>query len=604
MTTPIDFHTSSATSTDMTSPTTHSETHSEGDGLQALGAELAFIQDGTGRYHTFYWQDARRYGVNPREVVGRMMEETFAPVDLARYRDRVRQVLQLARPTSFRSQFTDGELCFEFELALSPILREGNIRTLLVMGRQTSLTAPESDFLEADSADSTSSDRVAISESREVYQPPLSSLSHGPLLSQVARKIRHAVDLKTIWQQAVRGLGEALNLRRCALCSYTPGDPALKVVADYAIENLDSWRGRKFDLEEHSELQRVLTRLDLVESEPISTVNLGRIPATIALTSDRGKPNSVLLLFRNDFSGPWHPQEIETIAEIADLVGAAIAHATLYRELEEARQAAEEVSRLKSNFLANTSHELRTPLNGILGFLKLIIDGMADDPEEQMEFIGEAYRSAEHLLNIINDILDIAKIESGKMQLDLEPVALTEILDHLKSFTLAQVQQKNLYFQIHVPPTDDEVILFCNYQRLLQVLLNLVGNAIKFTHEGGITIAAEIIKNKVEFQGQEFSGGVRIQVADTGIGVSLDLQDKLFQSFSQIDGSRTRQYGGTGLGLVISQKLIESMGGVVHFYSMGEGLGATVTFTIPLYQEPVMVSDDLDSLCLLMDSEE
>ena len=347
-----------------------------------------------------------------------------------------------------------------------------------------------------------------------------------------------------------------------------------------------------------------LTRLDLVESQPIATVTSGALSVTLALTSDRGKPNSVLLFFPKELSSSWQGQDLETIAEMTDIVGAAIAHATLYRELEEARQAAEEVSRLKSNFLANTSHELRTPLNGILGFLKLIVDGMADDPQEQMEFIEEAYRSAEHLLNIINDILDIAKIESGKMQLDLEPVVLTEILDHLKSFALAQVQQKNLYFQIHVPPTDDEVILFCNYQRLLQVLLNLVGNAIKFTHEGGITIAAEIIKKKVKFQGREFAGSVRIQVADTGIGVSLDLQDKLFQSFSQIDGSRTRQYGGTGLGLVISQKLVESMGGVVHFYSMGEGLGATVTFTVPLYQEPVMVSGDLDSLCLLMDSED
>ena len=119
-------------------------------------------------------------------------------------------------------------------------------------------------------------------------------------------------------------------------------------------------------------------------------------------------------------------------------------------------------------------------------------------------------------------------------------------------------------------------------------MLNLVGNAIKFTHEGGITISAEVVKKKVTVQNNERPGMVKIRVADTGIGVSLDKQDKLFQSFSQVDGSRTRQYGGTGLGLAISQRLVEAMGGVVNFYSLGEGLGSTVTFDVPLFQEPIM----------------
>lgn len=116
-----------------------------------------------------------------------------------------------------------------------------------------------------------------------------------------------------------------------------------------------------------------------------------------------------------------------------------------------------------------------------------------------------------------------------------------------------------------------------------------------------MTIGVEIIKKKLVVQSQECPGIVRVRVADTGIGVSLDKQDKLFQSFSQVDGSRTRQYGGTGLGLAISQKLVEAMGGVVNFYSMGEGLGSTVTFTIPLYQDPVMVtSQTTDTLDLML----
>ena len=124
---------------------------------------------------------------------------------------------------------------------------------------------------------------------------------------------------------------------------------------------------------------------------------------------------------------------------------------------------------------------------------------------------------------------------------------------------------------------------------LPQILFNLIGNAIKFTQEGGVTISVDIVLKKTKFQDHQFPGMVRVRVADTGIGVSLDKQDKLFQLFSQVDGSRTRQYGGTGLGLAISQKLVETMGGEVHFYSLGEGLGSTVTFTVPLYQQPVIV---------------
>jgi signal transduction histidine kinase len=323
------------------------------------------------------------------------------------------------------------------------------------------------------------------------------------------------------------------------------------------------------------------------------------------------QPNGLIILYQGDQARQWSELDLELMQELADQVGTTIAHATLlsdsqalaldlqqantallqqHRELEDARHQAEEASRLKSEFLANTSHELRTPLNGMIGFLKLITDGMADDPVEQAEFIQEAYRSALHLLSIINDVLDIAKIEAGKLQIELSPLRLDELLSDVEDFTRGQIQQKSLSFEVQAPPTDDEIILYGNYQRLLQVMLNLVGNAIKFTHEGGITIGIEIVKKKVAVNNQDLPGLVKVRVADTGIGVSLDKQDKLFQSFSQVDGSRTRQYGGTGLGLAISQKLVEAMGGVVNFYSMGEGLGSTVTFTVPLYQDPVMIT--------------
>lgn len=374
----------------------------------------------------------------------------------------------------------------------------------------------------------------------------------------------------------------------------------MKVEAEYCQEPFVSMLYQKLDLESETHLKQALSSREPVVVEQIGTNLFQQQSVLVVSTSYQDVPNGLVCLQQCDRRRQWSEAEIELVRELAEQVGTAIAHGTLYKQLELTSERAEEASRLKSEFLANTSHELRTPLNGIIGFLKLILEGMADDPEEQREFLQEAHRSALHLLDIINDILDIARIEAGKMELDLAPVRLNELMQAVEDFTKHQAQQKNLSLNIELPAARDEVILYGNYQRLLQVLLNLVGNALKFTHEGGVTISAEVLKKKLPFKDQEFPGVVKVRVADTGIGVSLDKQDKLFQSFNQVDGSRTRQYGGTGLGLAISQKLVEMMGGLVNFYSMGEGLGSTVTFTVPLYQEPVMIaSPATDAMDLL-----
>jgi signal transduction histidine kinase len=170
----------------------------------------------------------------------------------------------------------------------------------------------------------------------------------------------------------------------------------------------------------------------------------------------------------------------------------------------------------------------------MIGFLKLILDGMADDPAEKDEFIREAYASALHLLEIITDVLDIAKIEAGTLQIELNPVNLNELLDDVRRFANSQMHQKRLSFEIQKPPTDDEIILFGDYLRLKQVMFNLVGNAIKFTHEGGVTIGIEVIKKKTTFLTYDLPGMVKVRVADTGIGVSLDKQDRLFNRLAKL----------------------------------------------------------------------
>lgn len=563
-------------------------------------ADLVFTQDETGRYLSFCWQNSG-HRINPEQVISQPSQ--FMPLVASAYLGLVRQVLDDLTPMRFEYGFVYASRYFIFDLTLSPIIVPYGSATLVVAMGRFLRTVPRDEALELVNAIAPSV--LAPRSSRYRQQ-----------LTQVIGQIRRNLNLETIWQQTVEGLGEALNVSRCLICPYKPLSESLKVVAEYCHSDLDSMLGIELKIEDGLYLRRALSTL-----EPVTFNSAEGVPCSILAiaTPYKDQPNGLIILYQFNQASPWSDIDLDLLKEIADQVGTGVAHATLleesrnlaaelqcaneslmerHREIEEARQQAEAASRLKSEFLANTSHELRTPLNGVIGFLKLIMDGMADDPEEQGQFIEEAHRSAIHLLSIINDILDVAKIEAGKMQLDLNPIKLDDLLSDVENFIRPQSQQKSLSLEILTPATRDEVVVLGNYQRLLQVMLNLLSNAVKFTHEGGITITAEVLPNKILVQNQEKPGSVKVSVADTGIGVSLEKQDKLFQSFSQVDGSRTRQYGGTGLGLAISQKLVEAMGGIVNFYSMGEGLGSTVTFTVPLYQDPVMISVDPPELLL------
>jgi signal transduction histidine kinase len=364
----------------------------------------------------------------------------------------------------------------------------------------------------------------------------------GAVASQVAQQIENI----RLQADAARARAEAED----AVARMT-GEAWLK----YAEADESAATGFVYDSKDIIPLNGNIDRKQIVLAQPLKV--RGETIGQLAVAGGKALP----------------PESAELAAAVAAQASIHLETLRLSAELQKRARQLEELDRLKSAFLANMSHELRTPLNSILGFADVMLEELDGPLTENMgNDLRLVQKNGQHLLHLINDVLDMAKIEAGRMNLNPERFNLQTVLEEVVSITSTLASERNLSLYID-PDSDPNVEIYADNTRIRQVMINLVNNAIKFTEKGGIDLRVK----------RTADSSVRITVKDTGMGISPKNLESIFQEFAQVDSSTTRKAGGTGLGLPISRRLVEMHGGRLWAESSGvEGEGACFYVELPI----------------------
>ncbi len=388
---------------------------------------------------------------------------------------------------------------------------------------------------------------------------------------------RSTFDLKTVLQTLVESVGRLCEADMASI-RRPKGSSFLHVASHGQPKEFDEYmRSHPIEPGRDTVAGRVL-----LEGKPVHILDVHADPEITIIQTGfhtilgvpllrEGSPIGVIILGRKTVQA-FTDKQIELAVTFADQAVIAIENVRLFDEIQDKSRQLEEASQHKSQFLANMSHELRTPLNAILGYTELMADGAYGEPSEKMLGILQRLEAnGRHLLGLINDVLDLSKIEAGQLVLELSDYSIQDIAQTVRSTLEPLAADKKLGFKVEMaaelPPGRGDG------RRLTQVLINLVGNAIKFTDAGEIAIKADAN-----------NGLFHVSVRDTGPGISTADQAKLFQEFQQADNAITRKKGGTGLGLAISKRIIEMHGGNIWVESQ-PGQGSTFAFRLPVIVE-------------------
>jgi signal transduction histidine kinase len=461
----------------------------------------------------------------------------------------------------------------------APMLREGRAIGCICLRRSEpgAFTARQIKLLETFAAQAV----IAI-ENVRLFTELRESLEQQTATGDILRVISQSpTDVQPVLDAVVRAALRFCGARD-ALIALREGEDNVTTRA-HAGELGSTTLGLRRDLARHTALGRSIgdartvhlydiNQLDSDEAKALWTSH--NVQAAMAAPMLReGVPIGAILL-RKPEPGPFTPRQIELLEAFAAQAVIAIENVRLFTEIQEKSRQLEVASQHKSQFLANMSHELRTPLNAIIGYTEMMADGLYGDmPEKAAAVLERVQSNGRHLLGLINDVLDLSKIEAGQLSLASEDYSVTDMVSTVMAATESLARAKKLELVAAVAP--GLPMGRGDARRLSQVLLNLVGNAIKFTDQG-----------KIEISGKRNGEFFELAVTDTGFGIAPEDQKRIFDEFQQVDNTSTRKKGGTGLGLSISRKIVELHGGSISVTSE-IGTGSTFKVTVPINAIPV-----------------